>query len=201
MRKGEKRKQELLEIAYRLFTTRGYENTSVDDIIEKAGIAKGTYYYYFESKEQTLEEVIGMMIETETVTAKQILASPISVPQKIAAIISSFRPAPEEHSIEGALMQAENTLMHDKTKEKLYAAAVPLLTEVVKEGIKEGIFSCNNIPERVRMLLVVSGDIFDEGRFTKRDIDVFIDMTEKLLGAEAGTMDFVRGLIRKQKKR
>ena len=47
MRKGERRKQELLEIAYRMFITRGYENTSVDEIIEEAGIAKGTYYYYF----------------------------------------------------------------------------------------------------------------------------------------------------------
>ena len=201
MRKGEKRKLELLEIAYRMFISRGYENTSVDDIIAEAGIAKGTYYYYFESKEQTLEEVIGMMIEAETEAAKQVLASPIPVPRKIAAIISSFRPAPEEHSIEGALMQAENTLMHNKIKEKLYETAVPILSEVVKEGIKEGIFSCNNIPERVRMLLVVSDDIFDEGRFTKRDIDVFIDMTEKLLGAEPGTMSFIRGLIRNQGKK
>ena len=54
MKKGERRKQELLKIAYKMFITKGYENTSVDDIIEAAGIAKGTYYYYFESKEQTL---------------------------------------------------------------------------------------------------------------------------------------------------
>ena len=92
MKKGERRKQELLQIAYRMFISRGYENTSVDDIIGEAGIAKGTYYYYFETKEQTLEEVIGMMIGREAEAAERILKSEVPVPLKIAGIISSFRP-------------------------------------------------------------------------------------------------------------
>ena len=83
MRKGEKRKKQLLKIAYDMFLTRGYENTSVDEIIEKAQIAKGTYYYYFQSKEQMLEEVIGLMIDNETEMAKQVIGMDISVPQKI----------------------------------------------------------------------------------------------------------------------
>ena len=48
-----------------MFLTKGYDNTSIDDIIHEAQIAKGTYYYYFESKESTLEEVINMMINEE----------------------------------------------------------------------------------------------------------------------------------------
>ena len=196
MKKGERRKQELLQIAYRMFISRGYENTSVDEIIEEAGIAKGTYYYYFETKEQMLEEVIGMMIDRETEAARQILKAEIPVPQKIAGIISSLRPGQEEMPIEGALMQPENIVMHEKIRKKIVERAVPLLSEVVEEGIAEGIFSCDCIPERVRMLLVVSSDTFDEGCFTARDTAVFIDMTEKLLGAEPGTMGFIRDLIR-----
>lgn len=196
MKKGEKRKQELLQIAYRMFISRGYENTSVDEIIEEAGIAKGTYYYYFETKEQMLEEVIGMMIDRETEAARQILTADIPLPQKIAGIISSFRPTQEETPIEGALMQPENMVMHGKIRKKIAEAAVPLLSEVVEEGITQGVFSCDCVPERVRMLLLVSSDTFDEGRFTARDIAVFIDMTEKLLGAESGTMGFIRDLIR-----
>ncbi len=45
------------------------------------------------------------------------------------------------------------------------------------------------------MLLVISNETFDEGQFTERDVEVFIDLSEKLLGAKAGTMGFVRALI------
>lgn len=196
MKKGERRKRELLQIAYNLFISRGYENTSVDDIIEAAGIAKGTYYYHFESKEQTLEEVIGMMIEQEAEAARQVLGADIPVPQKIAGIIASLRPRQEELPIEGALMKPENALMHAKIKCRLVETVLPLLSKAAEEGIAQGIFACDNVPERVRMLLVISNETFDEGHFTERDIAVFIDMTEKLLGAKPGTMDFVRALIR-----
>ena len=196
MKKGERRKQELLQIAYRMFISRGYENTSVDEIIEEADIAKGTYYYYFETKEQMLEEVIGMMIDQEMEAAGRILQAEIPVPQKIIGMISSLRPTQEERPIEGALMQPENIVMHEKIRQKIVEMAVPLLSKVVEEGIGQGIFACDNIAERVRMLLVISSSTFDEGCYTERDIEVFIDMTEKLLGAESGTMGFIRELIR-----
>ena len=197
MKKGEKRKQELLKIAYGMFLSQGYENTSVDSIIEAAGIAKGTYYYYFESKDQMLEAVIEMMIENEVETARQILGSDIPVPQKIVAIITSIKPAEAEQPIQDALMQPENVLMHDKVRKKLIEVVVPLLSEVVKEGVSKGIFACDNIPERVRMLLIISNDTFNDRKFTGNDIAVFIDMTEKLLGADKGTMSFIYDLIDK----
>ena len=197
MKKGEKRKQELLKIAYDMFLTQGYENTSVDEIIKQAQIAKGTYYYHFQSKEQMLEEVIDMMIDNEAETAKQIIAMDIPVPQKIVGILTSMKPTEAEEPIKNTLFQPENVLMHYKVRKKLIDVLIPLLSEVIKEGVNEGIFQCDNIPERVKMLLIISDSTFNEGAFSERDISVFIDMTEKLLGAENGTMSFIYDLIDK----
>ena len=197
MKKGEKRKQELLNIAYELFITRGYENTSVDEIIEKAQIAKGTYYYYFPSKEQMLEDVIDRMIDAEVETARHIMETVITVPQKIVGILTSLKPLDTEQSIKDALFQPENALMHSKVKKKLIERIIPLLAEVVEEGVSEGIFKCDKIAERVKMLLILSDGTFNEGTFGESDISVFIDISEKLLGAKQGTMGFIADLIDK----
>lgn len=195
MKKGERRKQELLKIAYRMFIEKGYENTSIDEIIAEAGIAKGTYYYYFESKEATLEAVIEMMIEEEVGRAKAVLETSLPVPQKLVSVIYSLRPAQDEQVIAKALDVTENIVMHEKVNRRIVEEAVPLLTEVVKEGVSQGIFECTNIEERVRMLLIISQHIFDDGIFTDRDVEVYIDVVEKTLGAKGGTMSFIAELI------
>lgn len=193
--KGERRKTELLKIAYRMFIEKGYDNTSIDEIIADAGIAKGTYYYYFPSKEATLEAVIDMMINEEVERARAALSVPIPVPQKIIAVIMSMRPRQEESGIAHTLERSENIVMHDKINRRIVEEAAPLLTEVVKEGIAQGIFDCTNIEERVKMILFICQRTFDNASFTERDIEVFIDIVEKTLGAQTGTMGFIKGLI------
>ncbi len=195
MKKGERRKQELLKIAYDLFLSKGYENTSVDEIIDAAGIAKGTYYYYFQSKEQTLEEVTDMMLDSEEERARGILESDISLPEKLVGIISSFRPEGNEAVITDTLNRPENILMHDKINRRLNERVIPLLSRVVEDGVKDGVFSCDHIPERIRMIVILSREIFEETDFSDADISVFIDVVEKILGTSPGTMGFIRMLI------
>ena len=194
-KKGERRKQELLRIAYQMFIQKGYEETSIDEIIAEAHIAKGTYYYYFPSKEATLEEVINMMISDEVERARAVLAAPIPIPQKLVGVITSLRPEQNESNIADALNQKENIIMHEKISRRIVDEAVPLLTEVVSEGIRQGMFTCDHIEERVRMILIMSQHLFDNGNFGEGDILVFIDMVEKTLGAPPGTLGFIRELI------
>lgn len=193
--KGEKRKQELLKIAYRLFISKGYEETSIDEIIAEAQIAKGTFYFHFKSKNALLEAIINMMITEEAEQAKQFVSAPLTVPQKIVGVITSLRPRQNEMNIENALNRKENIVIHEKIKRRVIDEAVPILSEVVSEGNSQGILDCDNIRERVRLLLVMSSEVFDSGKFTSADIDVFIDTVEKMLGAKKNTFGFIRQLI------
>jgi len=191
MKKGERRKQDLLNIAYRMFIEKGYENTSVDDIIIEAGIAKGTYYYYFESKEATLEAVIEMMIEKAENIAKAALMKPVPIPQKLASVVYAFQPNKDEIVITDVLERKENIVMHDKIGKKIVEVAVPILSDIVREGIAQGIFACTNVEERVKMLLIMSQNMFDYGAYSNKDIEVYVDMLEKSLGAKEGIMSFI----------
>lgn len=193
--KGGKRRLEIIMTAYRLFITKGYDETSVDEIIAEMGIAKGTFYYHFKSKEELLESVIDMMINSETEKAKMIATADIPATQKIVGIISSLRPSQEEMPIGEAVNQKENIIMHEKVGRRIIKVAVPMLADVVREGINQGIFDCEYIEERVKTILILSRNLFDEGRYTVGDIEVFIDTVEKMLGAKKGTLGFIRELI------
>lgn len=56
--KGQRRAESILEVAAALFTTKGFAATTTQDIAEQAGIAKGSLYYYFDSKEELLYRIL-----------------------------------------------------------------------------------------------------------------------------------------------
>lgn len=55
--KGERTKQHLIETAARLFLSKGYTNTGINDLLQEADISKGSFYFYFSSKKELAFEV------------------------------------------------------------------------------------------------------------------------------------------------
>ncbi len=74
----EERRKEILETAERLFLTKGYTKTTVNDILKEIGIAKGTFYHYFKSKEEVMDEIIMRIIKEDVTKAKGLSPIPIS---------------------------------------------------------------------------------------------------------------------------
>lgn len=192
------RKKELIQTAYELFITKGYENTSVDEIIAKAGIAKGTYYYHFESKEQILEAVVDMMIDGCIENAKKVIESNLNLEEKIVYTILALRVSPHEQSVEDTINTKDNIILHKKVNDRIIEEATKIISLIVKEAKEKGIFKIdNNIEERVKMTLILSSEMFDHTEVTNASVEVFIDTIEKIYGAKKGSLAFISKLIRR----
>ena len=142
-----------------------------------------------------LDEVINKMINEEIIEAKKVVLMPIPIEQKVVGIVTSLRPKSNELNIVETLNNDNNIKMHMKYNKRIIDEATIILKDVVLEGIDKGVFNCTNIEERIKLLLKMSNDTFDDNNFTNKDVEVYIDMVEKLLGANPGTMSFISTLI------
>lgn len=195
--KKEMRKKELIKIAYEIFISKGYESTSIDEIIAKAGIAKGTYYYHFESKEALLEEVVGMIIDEGVKNAKKVLESDLELEEKLVNSILALRANPSELSLQNTVNLPENIVLHKKINDRIIKEAVPIISKIVRDAKEKGIFNCDdNIEERVRMTLILSSELFDHNEVDRNSVLVFIDTLEKIYGAKKGSLSFITKLIK-----
>jgi len=78
----------LTETAIRLFTEKGFTQTTIAEITETADIATGTFYNYFQSKEDVIRYAISLIVEEIGCGLKQISSSPVSPKEKLFAISS-----------------------------------------------------------------------------------------------------------------
>lgn len=84
--KREGTKELIINTALELFNSVGYENTTIDLILEKADIAKGTFYYNFKSKEDVMENIAKKLMfsfEQEVKELSEKNVSPLIIIEKI----------------------------------------------------------------------------------------------------------------------
>jgi AcrR family transcriptional regulator len=154
----EVRRKELIDAAEELFREKGCEETSVSDIVKKVGVAQGTFYYYFKSKDDILDAVLDHYLRDHLErTVRDIIADESrDALQKLQQIINatlSFQTG-EKNLIE-FLHADKNMVSHQKYMVKVQDTFVPLITELVEEGVREGLFEVPYPRETVEYLLVM----------------------------------------------
>ncbi len=187
------RRNEILDAAEQLFVTKGFDRTSTNDILERVGIARGTLYYHFKSKEEILNAMIARLTETLLKRAGQI------VRQKDKPVLQRLTETMLALNVDGELgneimeqvHKPQNALMHQKMQEGLLAGVVPLFAGLIEEGITQGICQTDYPAEAAEMLLVYSNMAFDALMEDSRDeqkIAAFIYHAERLLGMPRDSM-------------
>ena len=193
------RKNEILDAAEELFAARGYEETSTGDILDRVGIARGTLYYHFRSKEEILDALIGRINQALIARARRI-AEDQSVPvvERIIRTIASMNLEEEKSSIGHEVLEQvhkpQNALMHQKMQQGILDGVVPVISSLVEEGNEQGIFHAEYPRETTEMLVLYASIAFDSRlgqtpEQLKNRMAAIIRNTEKFLGVERGSLE------------
>lgn len=70
------RREQVLACAQRVFSEKGYHNANIADIIAEAGVARGTFYLYFESKRAIFDELLDRLLAFIAGSVRRIDVSP-----------------------------------------------------------------------------------------------------------------------------
>ena len=105
MRKGEEKRQELLNAAEKLFCAKGYEGTSVQDILNVAEMSKGGFYHHFASKEDVIKALCARRAERALAYTEDALSKAESSMGRINAVLRGFMPLRREESTFVAMLR------------------------------------------------------------------------------------------------
>lgn len=195
VKKAEERKNEILDAAEKLFGAKGFDHTSTNDILNEIGIARGTLYYHFKSKEDILDAMIERITRQLIAKATDIVQKKeIPVLQRLTMTIMALNVNNELGlEVMQQVHKPQNALMHQKMQETLLSGVNPLITGLIEEGIQQDIFRTDYPAEAVEMTMLYSSTAFDSMTVyteeeRQRKIVAFIYNLEQLLGMEHGSM-------------
>jgi len=200
MRKeAEERRNEILDAADELFSQKGFDGTSTNDILEKVGIARGTLYYHFKSKEDIMDALIERYNVQILGTAKEIAANKsIPVHERIVRVVMALNiSSGNGKEIIDHIHKPQNALMHQKIQKVIMNGLPPILTEIIREGIEQGLFSTPYPYECMEMIVAYTNTIFDGDMVDMTDeerasrIPAFVFNVERLLGVESGSLMYM----------
>ncbi len=192
---AEERKNEILDVAERLFAEKGFDNASTNDIIKEIGIARGTLYHHFQSKEEILDAIVDRMTGRGIERAARIVDDrKKSILERLIGAIGALNLIAEgKGEVLDEIHKPQNALLHQKMQERLLSGVVPLIAKLVEEGNESGLFHTPYPNEAVEMIMTYSGTAFDElAGLSPEEKETkgraFIFNTERLVGAKEGSL-------------
>ena len=167
MKKGDLKKAELIRTAEQLFCRNGYEQTSVQDILDILNTSKGSFYHHFPSKEALLEAMCRQRAETIADELKDSLsASDINLLEKLNTCLSAMLPLKDEKvsfllMILPVLDMPEGWSVKRAYQESLAEAFSGILSSLLSEGNDCGILFCPHADVQAHLIGLLMNDLWE----------------------------------------
>jgi len=187
---------------------KGYDGTSVANIIESVGISKGTFYHYFASKADLLDQIIERQSERVDETIDPIIEDDgKGAVEKFNALfltVGQYKAANKSVMMMLARMlyTEGNLILHNKMTRNRIKIVTPKLAQIVAQGISKGVFKVDSTVYAAEMILEMGNSLGDEfGRIVMERVlsstpkhqylercEAYDRAVERMIGAQEGSL-------------
>lgn len=194
------RKNEIIDVAKKLFINQGYDNTTVDSIVNEVGVAKGTFYYYFNSKESIIKAIVERELYKGKKQADKILdntdLNAVKKMEKVMRLL--IIPTSKRKDVFHCIDSGNNAKIHQKRDEIFHKIFKKIILKIVEEGVEAGLFKCKyyqDITEIVfigidRFMHINMKNYKNRENFSKK-VMAIQELLEKSLGLEEGSFNII----------
>ena len=178
----QERRELILTAAQKLFFARGWDDVTIADVLDEAGISKGGFYHHFTAKEDLLDGVVQRFTTEALASAQEARAATTgdALTRFNAFLIESSRwkaeQGPQLKFILDVMLRPGNDILFGRITAAVNAAVLPVLLEMLTQGVEEGVF---DVPETKLVAETIMG--MAQGR---RAV-----LADALRAAEAGELD------------
>lgn len=173
------RKDQIMDAARALFLTKGYEPTTVEDILTRVGIAKGTLYHHFPSKEAIMEAIVVRTADAIAENAQRAASSDGPALTRLLAVLGAARAPEDDIELAQQFRSPNNTRFYLLSLTESYNRLVPIMTRVVEEGVAAGELNSPDPRSSVEVILAAALTLLDGGIFLPASEDARADTARR----------------------
>jgi AcrR family transcriptional regulator len=197
------RREAFVDAALQLIAAKGYEQMSVQDVLEEVGASKGAFYHYFDSKRALLLAAVERMTDVALATLEPLLDDPhLSALQKLEGFFGGIAAwKGERKELMVATMETwaseDNALVREKFRRFTRDRLVPIIAAIVRQGVDEGVFAVSSADETAIVVVAhiqgfqeVAGELY----FARRAGTISFEAFERAYAASLEVLDRILGL-------
>ena len=196
------RQAELMDTAQELFISLGYQQTTVSSIVKKNGVAQGTFYYYFPSKEAILEAIFARHVTHMVTEVQSFYLEQDTVLEKLQLFINLFYKLCycDEPGLIGKILYKEKQgeLINKLWRQMLFITT-PLLKSILEKGNQQGLTHVIHMDETFSFFAGIMGALLEassplefgheaDPRVVRHKIKIAEKLIENLLGTPVGSI-------------
>jgi len=196
------RQAELMDAAQELFMMLGYQQTTVSTIVKKVGVAQGTFYYYFASKEAILEAIFARHVTNMILEVQAFYSEQNSVLEKLQLFFNLFYKLCyyDQPGLIGKILYKEKQgpLINKLWRQMLFITK-PILRRILEQGNQEGLTNVIHMDETFSFFAGIMGALLESSSplefghevdpiIVKNKLKIAEKLIENLLGAPVGSI-------------